>query len=100
MVVKAIKSIWRPVSRQRDQVHSNKFVHGTKLGGNVDLLEDKESLQRDLDRLEQWAKANGMRLNKAEYQVLPLGYNHPMKCYRLGQSGWKAAWLKRTWGCW
>lgn len=27
-----------------------KFVHNKKLGQSVDLLEDREALQRDLDR--------------------------------------------------
>ncbi|KAJ7396421.1 hypothetical protein BTVI_145399 [Pitangus sulphuratus] len=48
----------------------SQFVDDTRLGGNIDLLEDRKALQWDLERLDPWAKAYCMRFNKAKCQLL------------------------------
>ena len=59
----------------------NKFANNTKLGGAVDSLEDREALQRDLDRLESWEITNHMKFNKC--QILYLGRGNPGYAHKL-----------------
>ncbi|CAM5076581.1 unnamed protein product [Eretmochelys imbricata] len=44
----------------------SKFVDDTKLGGVVDTLEGRDRIQRDLDKLENWAKRNLTRFDEVQ----------------------------------
>ncbi|GAB0191097.1 cAMP-dependent protein kinase inhibitor alpha [Grus japonensis] len=57
----------------------SKFADITTLCGVVDTLEGRDTIHRDLARLE-----NCMKFNKAKCKVLHVGQRNPKHNYRLG----------------
>ncbi|GAB0194130.1 mitochondrial enolase superfamily member 1 [Grus japonensis] len=73
----------------------SKFVDDTKLGGAVDSV---KALQRDLDRLENWAITNRVRFNKGKCWILHLGRGSPGYTYRLGDETLETSHAERDLG--
>ncbi|GAB0186321.1 hypothetical protein GRJ2_001097400 [Grus japonensis] len=61
----------------------SKFANDTKLCGVVDMLEGRDAIQRDFNRLERWACVNLMKFNKAKCKLLHVGWGNPKHDYRL-----------------
>ena len=64
-----------------------KFADDTKLGGIANTLEDRNKLQSDLDRLENRAENNRMKLNRDKCQVLHLGEKNKCTVTEWGITG-------------
>ncbi|KAK4822655.1 hypothetical protein QYF61_018607 [Mycteria americana] len=70
----------------------------TKLSGVADTLVGQGTIQRDIDRLERWARLNLMKFNKAKCKVLHLGWGNPKDRYRLGDEWIERSPVEKDWG--
>ncbi|PKU45153.1 rna-directed dna polymerase from mobile element jockey-like [Limosa lapponica baueri] len=61
----------------------SKFANETKLCRVVNMLEGRDVIQRDLDRLTRWVHANLMKFNQAKCKVLHLDQGNPKHKNRL-----------------
>lgn len=115
----AVTANWKPISSEAPRAQSCltflkkrysldngiertpcQFAGNIKLSGSVDLLVCRKALQKDLDRLNQCAKASWRRFNTAKSNSSVWVTTTSSSTTGWGKCGWKAAWQKRTWECW
>ena len=63
-----------------------KFADDTKMWGDMGMLEGRNRLQSDLDRLQGWVDKNGMGFNTDKCKVMHLQRNNRHHTHRLGYS--------------
>ncbi|GAB0183823.1 mitochondrial enolase superfamily member 1 [Grus japonensis] len=82
VVINGSMSKWRPVT---SGVPQGLLLGPALFNIFVDMLEGRDAIQRDLDRLERWAHVNRMKFNEPKCKVLHVGRRNPKCDYRLGE---------------
>lgn len=67
------------------------FSDKKKLRGAAEMLEGRTAIQRNLDRLEEWATKNIVKFNKDKCQSPALCWINPLHSSWLGTPGCRAA---------
>ena len=75
-----------------------KFADDTKMSGKAHCVEDAESLQRDLDRLSEWARIWQMEYNVGKCEVIHFGRNNSKMDYYLNGEKLQHATVQRDLG--
>jgi len=78
----------------------SKFADDTKLYGVVDIVEGRDAIQRDLDRLEWWSCAKLMKFNRAKSKSCTCIGAIPSTNTGWMENGLRAALRRMTWGYW
>jgi len=78
----------------------SKLSDDIELGGAVSTTEGGEVLQRDVNKLENWASTNHMKYNKNKCLILHLGRGSPGHTHCLGDGTLESSPTERNWGSW
>ncbi|PKU45564.1 hypothetical protein llap_4138 [Limosa lapponica baueri] len=69
----------------------SKIANDTKWCGGLSMLEGRDVIQKDLNRLDRWAHVHLMKFNKAKCKVLQVSQGNPKHKYKLGRE-----WIKSS----
>jgi len=64
------------------------------------MQERWDAIQRDLDRLERWDRANLMKFNTDKYKILHMGQGNPKHKHRLGRKWIESSSDETYLSCW